>query len=342
MKFIKYPSIENAYRKQFIDYLILEKLTDGEFVVQEKAHGANFSFCYDGQTLTSAKRSGFIKDDFYEYKSVEEKYQDKIIQVYQLLKQKGHEFSDLIVYGELIGGTYPHKAVPKDNSATKIQKGIFYTPHNDFYAIDAVLDGQLLDIDSFNALMEEAGFFYAKTLFRGTFEACLTYPNIFSSQIPLWLGLPEIENNTCEGIVIKPVIPKYMSNNERVILKSKNEKWEEKIQKKAQNHHQEPELSQNAVELLDDLMSFVTENRLNNVLSKTGPIEKTEFGKLLCAYSADVLEDFYKEYAPLFNSLDKKEQKYLTRKLNEKSAALIRLNFLNIVDKSVVCQETVS
>ena len=48
MRFRKYLDIENSYRKKFIDIVVAEKLDKGEFVVQEKAHGANLSFWYDG------------------------------------------------------------------------------------------------------------------------------------------------------------------------------------------------------------------------------------------------------------------------------------------------------
>ncbi|MBW2739846.1 MAG: hypothetical protein JRE64_13595, partial [Deltaproteobacteria bacterium] len=65
MRFRKYFDIENSYRKKFLDILAVEKLDKGEFVVQEKAHGANLSFWYDGKDLKSAKRSSFIQDNFY-------------------------------------------------------------------------------------------------------------------------------------------------------------------------------------------------------------------------------------------------------------------------------------
>ena len=60
MRFRKYLDIENSYRKKFLDIVVAEKLDKGEFVIQEKAHGANLSFWYDGKDLKSAKRGGFI------------------------------------------------------------------------------------------------------------------------------------------------------------------------------------------------------------------------------------------------------------------------------------------
>jgi len=331
MKFKKYHSIENSYRKIAIDAIFEQKLDGGEFVVQEKAHGANLSFWYDGNSLKSAKRSGFIKDNFYDYEHVEEKYKDHMANLYGLLKDQ-YDFQTLIVYGELIGGSYPHNDVPKDKSATRIQKGIFYAPHNDFYAIDMAIDGELLDIDTFTTYMEQVGFLYAKTIFRGTFQECLSYPNKFQSQISNWLGLPEIKDNFCEGTVIKPVKPLFFGNTERVILKNKNEKWAEKAKQKKRGPKPKPVISDAANQLWEKMEQFVTENRLRNVISKTGKIEKSEFGKLMAAFSKDIYEDFYKDHESDFKALDKKERKHLSRQLNNACSKMIRADFLNIID----------
>jgi Rnl2 family RNA ligase len=180
--------------------------------------------------------------------------------------------------------------------------------------------------------MEKAGFLYAKTIFRGTFEECLKYSNSFPSQISVWLRLPELEDNICEGVVIKPVIPKFLSDKTRVILKNKNEKWAEKAKVRDRPKRPQMTLSEKGGELLNEMESLITENRLRNVLSKTGPIGQKEFGKLIQLFSKDVLEDFFKDYLEEYDGLEKKEQKQLTRKLSQQCAELIRLNFMNIVD----------
>ena len=41
MNFTKYNSIENTYCKSFHKHVIMEGLHQGDFVTQEKAHGAN-------------------------------------------------------------------------------------------------------------------------------------------------------------------------------------------------------------------------------------------------------------------------------------------------------------
>lgn len=48
MKFVKYSSIENAYRTKFIQKLQMY-MSKEEFVVQEKIHGANSANILDGE-----------------------------------------------------------------------------------------------------------------------------------------------------------------------------------------------------------------------------------------------------------------------------------------------------
>mmetsp|Transcript_13892 Transcript_13892/g.32393 ORF Transcript_13892/g.32393 Transcript_13892/m.32393 type:complete len:94 (-) Transcript_13892:153-434(-) len=64
MKFKKYTSIENSHRKKFVaDCVSAIELgyCKDDFVVEEKAHGANFAFYYDGTELKTASRSGFLE-----------------------------------------------------------------------------------------------------------------------------------------------------------------------------------------------------------------------------------------------------------------------------------------
>jgi len=108
----------------------------------------------------------------------------------------------------------------------RIQKGVFYSPKNDFYAFDIRINQEeYLNVEEANEYFKTIGLFYAKTLFKGSFEACLEHSNDFNSKIPKWLGLPEIEKNICEGVIIKPVKSRYFNNGARVIFKNKNEKW---------------------------------------------------------------------------------------------------------------------
>ncbi len=89
--FIKYPSIENHDREGFLDKLRLEGLTGGEWVVQEKAHGANLSFnSLDGVHWVTAKRTKLLDADeaFFAHQLTLETYRKRLGAAWQLLRQR--------------------------------------------------------------------------------------------------------------------------------------------------------------------------------------------------------------------------------------------------------------
>ncbi|RLF57127.1 MAG: hypothetical protein DRN27_08370, partial [Thermoplasmata archaeon] len=235
MNFKKYDSIENTYRQKYIDYIINYELTEGEWVVSEKVHGSNFAIYYNGTTIKAAKRTAFINDgaNFFGSDIIVEEFTPIIKKMYDYIisnniEQKNKGDFDMIVHGEIFGGYYAHPDVQKTN-AKKVQKGISYSPNNEFYPFDIQVDNSYISYDHFEEMCKQCKVrTYAKSLFRGTFQECLDFPNAFNSTIPAMIGnLPEIKENTCEGVVIKPCIAKYYQTGSRIILKNKNAKWSE-------------------------------------------------------------------------------------------------------------------
>ena len=233
MIFKTYNSIENAYQARVIEQIRIQGFGDEVFIVQEKVHGANFSFFTDGKEIKIAKRTAFIEKEekFFNAHQVLELYKEKVIEAFGKVKTLYPEVETVVIYGELFGGGYNHKAVEPVPDAVKVQKGIEYAPHNEFYAFDIKLNGTTyLDTETINGIFEETGFFYAKTLFQGTLDDALNFPNVFNSKIPASLGLPEIEHNMCEGTIVKTLKTRYFGNGARVILK--NPKWYESRREK--------------------------------------------------------------------------------------------------------------
>jgi len=77
-------------------------------------------------------------------------------------------------------------------------------------------------------LLANTKIFYATPLLEGTLEECLKFNITINSSIPKHFGLPELEKNQCEGVVIKSVEYKYKpTGNKRYILKYKNQKFAE-------------------------------------------------------------------------------------------------------------------
>ncbi|WP_185288938.1 RNA ligase, Rnl2 family [Chryseobacterium lactis] len=321
MIFKTYNSIENAYQTCVIDQIRIQGLGDEVFIVQEKVHGANFSFFTDGREIKIGKRTAFIEKDekFFNAHKILERYRKNVIEVFRKVKTMHPNVETVVIYGELFGGGYKHKEVEPVKDAVKVQKGIEYAPHNDFYAFDIKLNGiTYLDTEVINEIFEETGFFYAKTLFQGTLEEALRFPNVFNSKIPGWFGLPEL-NNMCEGTIIKTLKTRYFGNGARVILKNKNEKWIEKskmVKKQEKTIQKQIHFSETAQNTWEEIQKYATVNRLNNVLSKIGEFEPKMVGKVIGLFAKDILEDFEKDFPAAFTVVEKEEHKRINKKLN--------------------------
>lgn len=321
MIFKTYNSIENAYQARVMDQIRLQGFGDEVFIVQEKVHGANFSFFTDGKEIKIAKRTAFIEknEKFYNAHQILEQYRKNVINLFQKVKTIYPNVETVVIYGELFGGGYKHKDVEPVKNAIRVQAGIEYAPFNDFYAFDIKLNGvTYLDTDIVNSIFEETGFFYAKTLFEGTLEEALKFPNVFNSKIPTWLGLPEM-NNMCEGTIIKTLKTRYFGNGARVILKNKNEKWIERskvVRKQGKTVQKTVHFGEKAQNIWEEIQTYVTANRLNNVVSKIGEFEPKMIGKVIGLFAQDVLEDFEKDFPSVFTTIEKDEQKRINKKLN--------------------------
>lgn len=335
MEFKKYNSIENSYQDDFINSIIEQGFGDLEYVVQEKVHGVNLSFITDGQIIISAKRTELISDNeqFFNSKLVQENYADKILKVFQEVAEKFNA-KTISIFGELFGGGYPHPDIPIVDNGKLVQRGIYYSPTNDFFAFDILVDNEkYLDVESASQLFEKYGFIYAKTLYKGTLKDCLSFSNSFKTTIPKDFGLPELDGNICEGVVIRPTKSAYLRTGSRVLIKNKNEKWAENnnyIDKAILSNllHEGEELSEEASLLCEEVYKLITQNRLTNLISKIGEVNpKKDLGKVLGLYNKDALTDFMKTYQDKYDALEKHESKAINKFLNKHAGQLINEYF---------------
>jgi Rnl2 family RNA ligase len=326
--FKKYNSIENTYRQTVLDQIRLHEFDEHTYIVQEKTHGANISFwTLDGTSIYTAKRSGPLeeKEVFYNHDTVLENLAPKFKEIWQELQTIHSDLKQITFFGEIIGGAYPHKDVEQNKNATKVQKGIYYSPNNHFYAFDILLNVETyLSVAECNRIFEKYNLLHAKTLFEGSLTDCLNYPNDFETTIPEILSLPKISPNVSEGAVIKPSIPLFFNNDSRVILKNKNEKWSENTRfNKVIKEQDLP--SEKVIKLQEAIETYVTENRLNNVLSKIGEVTMKDFGRVIGLFSQDVTTDFTKDYEVHLNDLEKKELKLINKSFSKKAAKLVKI-----------------
>lgn len=333
LTFKKYSSIENASTRDYLQKIKIELSPALEWVVQEKVHGSNTSFLCDGTEVRFAKRTSLLDDNdqFYEFQPLLQVYIPRVLSLFSRIKSLYPGVESVAVFGEMFGGRYSHPDVAPKPGITLIQKGVHYTPGHEFYAFDIYIlkngEGRYLSVDEANSLFEAEGFFYAATLFRGPLAKCLEYPNAFQSKIPQWLGLPDIDDNICEGVVIRPVEPQYLRNGSRVMIKNKNERFAEKKSAKQRNKLFDtpaPCCSEALQQLQTEIDAYITINRLNNVVSHIGEVTlPKDFGKLSGLFAKDILDDFIKEHGESYLALDKSEQKALNRKLTKMAGSFL-------------------
>jgi len=340
MNFKKYPSIENIYRERFIENVRVAGYANENYHVQEKIHGVNLAIYCDGESIQFAAREHVITGDekFYGLNDISQELAIDAFNLWHIIKQyEAAEFvTGFIIYGELFGGMYPHSEVPKNNDVIRVQKGVHYGPDTMFIAFDLYVtsqepedlsEGSFINVSFANNLFDTVGITRAETLHFGNLDSCLEYSSEFQTTIPSISGLPEIEDNICEGVVIKPDNSLYLNSGKRVVIKNKNERFSEKNRER--KHKPTEPLSPITEAFVNTALSYVNENRYNNVVSKMGEIDYDEpknISILIPALVKDVMEDFVKEN-PDFTHLDKTEKKASQKAVTNAAKSLILKKF---------------
>jgi len=333
MKFHKYSSITNSYSSKFINKLAMEGFTskDIRYEVTEKIHGANFSVYVNEIETAVASRTQVLGEgaSFYNVASIEQDLRAKGQDMFIHMKSLGvvHDTDTLIIHGELCGGTYPNYK----SSQKQVQKGVFYSPKLEFLVFDiAILDKDeeytLLNQNDVWDYSVKAGYDVLPLLHEGTLEECMTYSNDFDSKIHEMFDLPKLDKpNICEGVVIKPEKPLYLADGTRVILKNKNEIFSEKTK--------EPKivipLSDKQSQLIYDTIAYVTEQRLDNILSKEIDFDfedKKNIGVLMKTMMTDTFDEINNE-TDLFKGLQPTDKKLVQKHISNAVKSLVLPRF---------------
>lgn len=300
MKFQKYNSIVNTFRGDELDYIRIthaEELKDVTWNVYEKIHGANFSMWYDGETLKTAKRSGWAEPNFFNSQSVVEKYTANVKALYALLKKP------CVVYGEIFGGMYD--GIKSDAHTKQIQTEVKYCPHNDF----AVFDIATINDDSSLTYLNEAefqdtafaaGFFTAPFLGEyKTLDEAIAVDVDFTTLVPHRWALVKLEKNFAEGVVIKPSVPLFMYDNKRIIFKKKVSCFKE-----AKSVVVPSSTTDEFLAFFEQVKNNITVNRMTNVFSHLG--EGQEARIYFTEFMKDCIDDCDKVVYNSFSELQKK------------------------------------
>lgn len=292
MIFHRYTSIENHYREKFLAGFLerFPELKDEEFVVTEKIHGSNVSILISKDEYRIAKRNNFTSDSPSDHFGVRQVI-DESAQITQAIKSIQHYLigtgNIIVLYGEIFG--------------KGVQKEINYGPNKSLLFFDIAIQEE----DGLNRYLPYGKFISFCRIFDVPMapEICrvqgldnaLNFESRFRSTI-----FPEATGgiageNICEGVVIKPIHKVYVSPvGEVFYIKKKNKEFME-------------EHSTKAIPKVSDLTEigkfqsifkgYITEARLNNVISKYGPIPNTkEISNYIKYMLDDAKADFLKDH----------------------------------------------
>lgn len=310
--------------------------------VTEKIHGANFCFVCDndGQRVRCGKRTSLLSDtdEFFGYKRrLVNEIIPKIQQLYQFVQNTFPDLEKLYVFGELFGGSYPHPDVPKIPNINAIQTGIWYCPDIDYYAFDLaiVINNKQTYLDYEYALtaFQHVNLFHAEPLFIGKYEETLDFKLGFNSYVPTKLGFPPlIEENKAEGVVIKPMHEIMVKTTKglsvRAIVKKKIEEFSEDKYSQAEKHELKTDGELSQVDLLRfEIDALITDNRLNNAVSKLGHVSadnKEKVKELLNLYIKDIIDQLNENgNEDMWNNLSIHDREILTDELTLSAKKMI-------------------
>jgi Rnl2 family RNA ligase len=276
MKFKKFSSLENTYKQKVIDNILFSDQADQSFVVTEKLHGANFSFYFEkdgseqGCSTKVGSRNQFVDSGFYNCGQVVTEVMPNFISMCHTLG-----VDNAIMYGELYG----------EGIFTEVVYG-----KKDFAAFDLHLDfgnglTPVSKLDFFE-LMTNHGIHHVPFLGVFDLKGALGFNEEFITKVG-----NQTEDNYAEGVVIEPIKPAWFGSGSRMYLKKKASKFSEKRGTKAKTPKTFDEIVEGDRTRLLELLTYVTEQRVMNVVSKHGQVTNKDFGIIMKAFVEDVIEE---------------------------------------------------
>lgn len=196
MRFRTYPKIGSGAESM-----------GGFWVATEKIHGANFVIGVAGDDVTFGKRKAWLAEDdaFFGWQLLAKELADR---VRVIAREVGA--AQVVCFGELFGGGYPHPDVAAIPGMTPVQTGIWYAPDLRWAMFDVLVattdaeDGELLAFSEVEALAAIAALTTPPVIARGKYGDIERWPIVGPTELPARFGLPPIADNLREGFVAKP------------------------------------------------------------------------------------------------------------------------------------------
>jgi len=223
-----------------------------------------------------------------------------------------------------------------------VQTGIYYSPNINFYAFDIAFEThpneELTYIDYNEALeiFHKVDLFCAEPLAITSYDEAIDFPIGFSSTLPARLKLPPLKSiNKAEGIVVKPLKNIYLDSKkgkQRLIIKIKIPEFSEIKFNEAEKWSETKNSGISQFDIIKyEIQSLITENRLNNAISKLGKPSKSDkegLKALLQLYYNDIIESLKETSAESWELLRSEEKSELQNFISLQAKLLI-LTYLN-------------
>lgn len=294
--FIRWPSIENSYREKFIQKAVEEfpELAACEYEITEKLHGTNVQFHFEpGKEMRVASRNRYLEpgSKFYDIWGILSEYRRMWDELQGVTVR--HNVS-VRLFGELYG--------------QGVQKDVDYKPGKKISFFGIMMDNMLISPSWLRAAAEFAqveNLLVPRVKLIKGLEAALDVDTNFLSMIN------PIEGNICEGVVIQPYSKVYrLADGSTFLLKKKNEAFKEKQKVRKPLVPVDSEV----MRLHTIFKNYITENRLNNVFSNWGCIERPEqIGEYIRLVIMDATVEFAKDYDIAWWALGKKQRGQVTK-----------------------------
>ncbi|RLD64342.1 MAG: hypothetical protein DRJ01_01095 [Bacteroidetes bacterium] len=307
MEFKRWNSIENHYQTAILNRFSESNpdLKNADVEITEKIHGANFSILGtpDGE-IRFASRNGFLEPDakFYDYQNLfkQREYVELIDFIKVLAEETG---TDIQVYGELYGGG--------------VQKGVFYGTDKYFRWYSLRVNGLIVspkEADKYLILFQ-----HLKVPVIGVFNVggdLIKFIDEVDTKFRSKLTPEEYEgDNICEGVVIVSHERVFYNQSSLFLVKKKNDEFKDKAHKPKRDR-QVKVVPENIQEMIDEALTYVNENRTNDLFSKIGVMESMkDASKFAKEYFNDLFIDFEKDNYTEWNDLESKEQGMVKKKL---------------------------
>lgn len=338
-----YEKIPQTPAEWGLDDQAQRKISRMSWTVTEKIHGANFCILLDQHNITAAKRREVIPagESFFGHERIIDKLGEALRELWRLAAASRPTLARLDVHGELFGGAYPHPEVAQIAGVEAVQTGIWYAPDVEFMAFDLAcwapdeageLERSYLGYEEARALCEAACVPWIEALAICSWADALAYNIDFDSTIPARLGLPPLEVNRAEGVVIKPA-DATLFDGIRPVLKRKIEAFAEDARFHGAQAWREPVASHElpALSLLEwEVLSRLNAARLDSAISKVGrPRDAADqrVAAVVDEVARDVEGEVAQAHEGLWRALKADERALLLEVLRDEAAGLIGARF---------------